>query len=805
MTEGKCRVCGTGSLNAASHLADSQGDDVALLHCEHCDAIQPLYSDLHVDAEDTNSETKWQSQYHESLWTLNATESVEDVVTDLRSMVSALADTLGPPSADRRILELGAGRGALVRALLDLGYHAKGCEPSAGLVTQARTTLRLTENELAQQDAMSFLESEKSLGTPVHCIFIWHVLEHLEDPVQTLKCAYDRLTPGGCILAQVPLLTPEYIFPAHLFFLSSGTFRWVASQLPGARCDIWRDDTNLYLTAKITKGEHLGEKPAAGNGAVFTDVIAASHANRRAAALAAAKLQSENDELRIGAKTPFFHTITSAPPKQPSETERRIADLEEINKMLEEKISTLLQSLADATASANQRATNISELALKVDKLEAENRYIQALHETKEHQLAEANALLASLKATNAKMALALEGQKNEAALLSDQLARTLEQKATSEAVADSAIRQRESMATKLAALEQSHAAAVGKLHREYEMRAALTKTVNELDIVRHESQAEIIGLQAQLDESKKVLTEYLANQEAHDNQAAYKLVSKLNFVRPVPKPTAATPQPALYTPSEFEPRSMKFRDRNHNRYWWHRVERTGYVPLLYAHLSPVEWALMEAWFTDTEKQFQSTGEANIPPLSLLLGLISGNGISKVVQCGHYVGYSSLILGFLLRHQNAKKCLFSIDIDPMVTEYTQDWINRAELNEQVQLHIGDSANEESARAALDYLGGAPQIVFIDSSHQYAHTLKELDLWYGLVAEGGFILLHDTSAFAATFDSSGGGGVLKASTEWCEANGVHPLAINSFVEGGSPGDVPYLDGCGITIIQKTPRK
>lgn len=249
--------------------------------------------------------------------------------------------------------------------------------------------------------------------------------------------------------------------------------------------------------------------------------------------------------------------------------------------------------------------------------------------------------------------------------------------------------------------------------------------------------------------------------------------------------------------------RSLKFRQRPHNRYWWHRAPNTDYIPIPYSFLDEREWLLIQDWFEDTERQYPSTGEANVPPLSLLIGLISGSAIHRIVQCGHYVGYSTLLLGFLLRKMNQKNALFSIDIDEGVTRYTADWVAKAGLEEQVRLCVADSADREGPARASAYFGDLPpQLVFIDSSHQYEHTLKELDLWYTALPLGGLLVLHDTSQFAATFDSTGKGGVFRAVSEWCAVRGVTGLMLNSFVTGGSPGDFPYGDGCGLTLIQKS---
>lgn len=249
--------------------------------------------------------------------------------------------------------------------------------------------------------------------------------------------------------------------------------------------------------------------------------------------------------------------------------------------------------------------------------------------------------------------------------------------------------------------------------------------------------------------------------------------------------------------------RSRGFGQRSHNRYWWHRAPATDYVPLPYAMLDDAEWALLSAWFEDTEKKYRNTGEANVPPMSLLLGLISGNALSRLVQCGHFVGYSTLLLGFLLRRMGRQNALYSIDIDAAVTAYTAGWIERAGLGGQVHLEVADSAAADGPAKAAAYFGGRPpQLVFIDSSHQYAHSLKELDLWFDVLPQGGLLVLHDTSRFAAAFDSTGQGGVFRAVSEWCAARGRTALMLNSFVTGGSPGDFPYLDGCGLSIIQKS---
>ena len=98
--------------------------------------------------------------------------------------------------------------------------------------------------------------------------------------------------------------------------------------------------------------------------------------------------------------------------------------------------------------------------------------------------------------------------------------------------------------------------------------------------------------------------------------------------------------------------------------------------------------------------------------------------------------------------------------------------------------------------------GAPELIFIDSSHEYAGTLAELDLWYPELAPGGFIVLHDSSEFAASFDATKQGGVRRALHEWRQA---HPEAetfsMNHNVRAQETPGMIYQDFCGAGLIQK----
>lgn len=248
--------------------------------------------------------------------------------------------------------------------------------------------------------------------------------------------------------------------------------------------------------------------------------------------------------------------------------------------------------------------------------------------------------------------------------------------------------------------------------------------------------------------------------------------------------------------------RSRNFRERTHNRYWWYRLESTDYVPSIFAALTEQEWSVVEEWFAETEASAH-IGEINVPAMCLIHGLISGSGVRRIVQLGHYFGYSTLLLGFLLRAMGARQGLFTIDIDPAASAFTSRIVRRAGLAEFVSVHTGDSGSESSMRAADEALGGKPQLIVLDSSHRYDHTLRELDLWVPQLDRGAIVALHDTSLLAQQWDPSAGGGVLRAIEEWLP---LHPevafLNLNGFAgEGEDANALVYKDACGLGILQK----
>jgi predicted O-methyltransferase YrrM len=248
--------------------------------------------------------------------------------------------------------------------------------------------------------------------------------------------------------------------------------------------------------------------------------------------------------------------------------------------------------------------------------------------------------------------------------------------------------------------------------------------------------------------------------------------------------------------------RSLDFENRAGKRYWWFHLQNCKYIPPIFSVLSDEEWDVIDEWYNDTDERV-AAGECNVPALSILQGLIMGNGIKAMVQCGHAVGFSALLCGFYFRAMGRKDALFSVDIDAEATAFANRYVLKAGLQDYVHLEVCDSSDSSLPEVARKYFKGSDiALVFIDSSHRCDHTLRELDLWYSALPVGGLIVLHDVSKLAGTFDVTKAGGVHAALGDWLKANHCSALSLNGYIASGCTTPV-YLDGCGLGIIQKTP--
>jgi len=150
--------------------------------------------------------------------------------------IEFIAKTLVPGG---RVLDIGCGRGVLLGPLAEQGFEAHGVERSAVATTgvDSRAHIRI---------APSLAEAGYDDAT-FDVIILWHVLEHLADPLETITECYRIMKPGGRIIVALPNFSsvqarwagPDWFHldaPRHLFHFSLAGLRLLLERV-GFRCE----------------------------------------------------------------------------------------------------------------------------------------------------------------------------------------------------------------------------------------------------------------------------------------------------------------------------------------------------------------------------------------------------------------------------------------------------------------------------------------------------------------------------------------------------------------------------------------
>jgi predicted O-methyltransferase YrrM len=193
----------------------------------------------------------------------------------------------------------------------------------------------------------------------------------------------------------------------------------------------------------------------------------------------------------------------------------------------------------------------------------------------------------------------------------------------------------------------------------------------------------------------------------------------------------------------------------------------------------PKNEALVREILKNSEKEMDKTlvevikGSDISEHLTTLFFLVVEFNLKRILELGVRGGISSITL-----NEAASKIgghVHSIDIDRCEPaenklkklQLDQNWI----FQQGDDIEIGEKWNKE-----LDF-------IFIDTSHSYNHTLKELEIFEPFLVSNGFITFHDTREFP---------GVLRA--------------IKDFVNGSESKFhfYNYFNNNGFAILRKLPK-
>lgn len=182
MKNTNCPICGSDKLHIRPDtLRDSA--TVKVLGCDDC-------SHVFLDQFDHINE----SYFDRGHFMLDKPfiDGVEDRLRHYEHENQERADRVGPIVVNKRVLDFGCGAGALLTKLKPLVKSIDGVEPTEPF----RAKLL--------KDGYNIAPDASQLQGNYDIILMFHVIEHLPDPIATLKQMSKLLAPGGIIYAEVP-------------------------------------------------------------------------------------------------------------------------------------------------------------------------------------------------------------------------------------------------------------------------------------------------------------------------------------------------------------------------------------------------------------------------------------------------------------------------------------------------------------------------------------------------------------------------------------------------------------------------
>jgi len=144
-------------------------------------------------------------------------------------------------SAKGQLLDYGCGTGAFLKAMSDDGWKTNGIEPDDGA---RRIAAKRNNQEIFTPEQMQgFKESSYDVIT------LWHVLEHVPEPMVACKEFFRLLKPGGKLILALPNHLSQdaqkyrgawaaYDVPRHLFHFNSLNIKSIGTRVGFANVEI---------------------------------------------------------------------------------------------------------------------------------------------------------------------------------------------------------------------------------------------------------------------------------------------------------------------------------------------------------------------------------------------------------------------------------------------------------------------------------------------------------------------------------------------------------------------------------------
>ncbi len=158
---------------------------------------------------------------------------------------------------DQQVLEIGCGLGHFLALCRDAGAHVQGVELDGLYADYAEREhgLPIVRNHIERVDFERLFD----------VIALFHVVEHLEDPIELLLSLHRLLGPDGRLLIEVPNLAGPWRVPPSEFFrvehLFNFTFETLSQLLRRAGFEVEARDHDPFMVRVIARASPVRSGP----------------------------------------------------------------------------------------------------------------------------------------------------------------------------------------------------------------------------------------------------------------------------------------------------------------------------------------------------------------------------------------------------------------------------------------------------------------------------------------------------------------------------------------------------------------
>ena len=229
--EKACPICGHASFFSRGHFVDHMVSK-EIFEIQECENCRVLFTSPRPKDEDLG-------KYYESNEYLSHTDSSRTFFEKVYRLIKNIAlqkkerliRKFSPTGAN--LVDYGCGTGEFLSTCREKGWVVKGFEPSQKAAEIARL-----KNEVPVEDPSVFVDlQDRSLDV----ITLWHVLEHLPDPVEKMEMFHMKLRDQGKLIIAVPNHESydaqvygkdwaAWDVPIHLFHFSKSSMNFLAEK-----------------------------------------------------------------------------------------------------------------------------------------------------------------------------------------------------------------------------------------------------------------------------------------------------------------------------------------------------------------------------------------------------------------------------------------------------------------------------------------------------------------------------------------------------------------------------------------------